>query len=281
MTLEAPAKINLGLHILFKRPDGYHEIETVFHRIDWYDRITLRPRKRGISLSCNLPYIPTDDRNLCVRAVKQLFALTRYDGGLHIDLEKHVPVGAGLGGGSSDAATVLKGVNDLYEFHAPDDVLFNIAGHLGSDIPFFLGAKTALATGRGEKLENLALELPYTILVVYPDVHVSTKWAYQNLQPSSYQRENERAPSLKEIWLEGSIDLIRNHVRNDFEPTIFPSFPVIGEAKEMLYSNGAAFALMSGSGSCVFGLFSNRETALACVERLPKTYVSWLVADSG
>src|SRR5437867_6634005 len=181
LDIRAYAKINLGLRILRKREDGYHEIETVFHRVNIFDEIRLSP-STGISLTCNDPDIPVNDDNLCMRAASALRDKYAVGKGVHIELKKTIPAGAGLGGGSSDAASTLLGLNQLWKLHLDRENLEPLALRIGSDIPYFLHEGSAYATGRGEKLEDIGIDIPCWIVLVYPKIQISTAWAYQNVQ---------------------------------------------------------------------------------------------------
>ena len=178
LIIRAYAKINLGLRILRKRADGYHDIETIFYRIQPYDEIVLE-LSHGISLVCNNSELPTDEGNLCVRAAGMLQQHYDIIERVHISLKKSIPVGAGLGGGSSDAASVLTGLVELWKLPASENDLRSFAVQLGSDVPYFLEPGTAYGTGRGEKLDYFDFDFPYWIVLVYPNIHISTAWAYR------------------------------------------------------------------------------------------------------
>ncbi|MBI5645679.1 MAG: 4-(cytidine 5'-diphospho)-2-C-methyl-D-erythritol kinase [Ignavibacteriae bacterium] len=270
MTVSSHAKINLGLHILRKREDGYHDIDTVFHRIGMADRVTLRRVERGIRCLCSDPAIPTDERNLCVRAARALLDATGNDAGVVIDLEKTIPAGAGLGGGSSNAAAVLRALPSLLSIDIAEDDLFRIAAGLGSDIPYFLHPGSAHATGRGERLSYFMLEVPYWILVTVPPVHVSTAWAYGafTVDPSLPVR-NIRTLLSDNIH---NARALVNTLRNDFEPVVFAAYEEVMRTKEILVRTGADFALMSGSGAAVFGLFADEAYAREAADFFAKRH---------
>ena len=274
MHIHSYAKINLGLHILRKREDGYHDIQTIFHRVNVSDQIAMSKKAYGIHLRCNLPFIPTDERNLCVRAAKLIFDKTGYTEGVEIDLHKQIPVGAGLGGGSSNAAAILQHLPSLIGESLDSQTMFELAAQLGSDVPFFLEQKTAFATGRGEDLQYFACALPYSIVIVYPGVHVSTKWAYKNFRVNSSLAQFD----LKDFFL-SHVDQPRelvNKLRNDFEPLVFRYYEEVMRTKEIFYRTGADFALMSGSGSSVFGLFCDENYARETMEFFKKKYPVFL-----
>ncbi len=272
MKVRAYAKINLGLHVLGKRSDGYHNIETVFRLIDLYDDLEMVQNDQGTHFSCNWPELTDDNTNLCLRAAHLLRDLTGCHMGVEMRLTKRIPIGAGLGGGSSDAAATLKGLTKLWSLDISPEELQTISESLGSDVPFFFTGQTAHATGRGEILESFVLPLPYSILVATPPVHVSTSWAYSSLRLV----ENVKRPKLKEL-LSGSIrdiGALRKGLTNDFEETVFLQYPGIQKLKERILSGGAELALMSGSGSSVFGFFSTAEQARGLASDLSSDYVT-------
>lgn len=280
--VKAYAKINLGLHILRKREDGYHDIETVFHRVNLYDEITLEPSST-ISLSCNDPGIPLDDRNLCVRAAQILQQACGTKLGARISLNKRIPAGAGLGGGSSDAAATLGGLLRLWNEHVDEHALREVAIQLGSDVPYFLNDGTAYATGRGEVLHYFTLDVPYWIVLVYPHLHISTAWAYENATVRGSQLTGRTRPDrirIKEALVENILDLrlLSAHLENDFEAPVFQAHPLVKEVREKLYGSGAGFAQMSGSGSAVYGLFKDGPSARRTVDDLGRSCAAFLTA---
>jgi len=272
MKVRAYAKINLGLNVLGKRPDGYHSIETVFRLIDLYDEIEILQNDQGIHFATNSPELSNDNSNLCVQAAHLLRDLTGIHTGVEITLTKRIPIGAGLGGGSSDAAAVLKGLTKLWTLDITRDELQTVSATLGSDVPFFLTGLTAFATGRGDILESFDLQIPYTILLVTPKIHVSTAWAYSQIHPlQGVKRHNLRAV------LDGSMgdaQRLQKELLNDFENAVFQHYPDIASIKSTLLAEGAACALMSGSGSSVFGFFSNPSVARDLAQRLSGKYAT-------
>ena len=183
LILKTPAKINLGLHIHHKRRDGYHELETLLQMVSLYDELELESLASGIELECGTPGIPTDDTNLAYRAAHLLQKTCKAGGrGVRIRLKKKIPSGAGLGGGSGNAAGVLLGLNRLWDLKMSRSHLVSLAAELGSDVPFFLTAPCALGTGRGERLESLTPSPKFQVLLVFPGFPVSTSWVYQDLK---------------------------------------------------------------------------------------------------
>lgn len=241
------AKINLGLFITEKRKDGYHNIETVFYPVKLYDVIEIHYSNSFDFKNVGLD-IPDDGDNLCVKA----YNLLRKDFSLKpmgIHLLKNIPIGAGLGGGSSDAVCVLKAINEIEKLGLNNDQLRSYASMLGADCPFFVDNKPVYASGIGTDFEPIALDLSnYYIVLIKPDVHVSTQDAYRNVKPKP-------APiDLREV-IQLPIQDWKFHLQNDFEDGIFEIHPKIKEIKAQLYESGAIYSAMSGSGSSVFGIF--------------------------
>lgn len=278
MKVRAYAKINLGLFVLGKRPDGYHSIETVFRLIDLYDEIEILQNEEGIHFSTDSPELSNDSSNLCVRAANLLRDLTGTHTGVDITLTKRIPIGAGLGGGSSDAAAVLKGLTRLWSLDITRDELQTVSATLGSDVPFFFTGMTAFATGRGEILDPFDLAMPYTILLVTPAIHVSTGWAYAQLRPL----QGVKRPNLRRVLEDGIGDprQLQNSLVNDFEAPVFKHHPEVATIKATLLSEGAAYASMSGSGSSVFGLFVDQAVAKNLALRLSEKYVTTVTDPS-
>lgn len=257
----APAKLNLGLHVLQKRPDGYHDLETVFLPIAWHDTLQVEVQDTW-TFTCSDPQLPTDESNLCVKAAQRLREVSGVSSGAALHLEKLLPYGAGLGGGSSDAAHTLRLLNTLWDAGVSKAALHTIAAELGSDVAFFLEDQAMYATGRGELLEPLQDEtgqpyqFPFYIVVVVPPVHVHTAVAYSGITPNNINR-----PDLRSLVLSNDLSRWQAHLVNDFEASVFARYPVIRDVKATLQSAGAGYASMSGSGSAVFGVFEDKATA--------------------
>jgi 4-diphosphocytidyl-2-C-methyl-D-erythritol kinase len=258
------AKINIGLRITGRRDDGFHEIETVFHRINLYDEIAFLPGE-CVTVESNDPAAPGGESNICHRAASILRDHLKKREGIHITVRKQIPVGAGLGGGSADAALVLRELPAQWNGTINDETLITFALKLGSDVPYFLHDGSAHALGRGEVLRYFPLRVPYAILVCTPPVTVSTRWAYQQIGSTSGSR-----PDLRELVEEGMKDpeILRRQVGNDFETPIFRAYPIIRETKEVLERLGAVFASLSGSGSSVYGLFRDEKESEKASEQL-------------
>lgn len=244
-----PCKINLGLNVIKKRPDGYHEIATCFYPVQWCDALEIVPAKEFTFSTSGDPVPGAAEDNLCVRA----YALLKKDFQIEpvsVHLMKVIPMGAGLGGGSADGAFTLRLLNDLFKLSLNHDQLRNYAALLGSDCAFFVDCKPAIGTGRGEILSPVALSLKGKfVVIVKPEVNVSTAEAFSEIVP--------RVPAmdLKSIILGHPTHEWRTMLRNDFEPSVFSRFPVIEAIHAKLYAFGAVYASLSGSGSAVYGIF--------------------------
>lgn len=263
----APAKINIGLRVGGRRADGFHDIDTVFYRVALSDRL-LFAATDSPTIDIDLraaPAIPLHD-NLVYRAATLLRETTGATAGASIVLEKRIPSGAGLGGGSSDAATTLLALNALWELSLDDAQLHSLAARLGSDVPFFLlNAPAARARGRGEQLEPLDLVLPYWVVLVNPGLHISTPWAYARLNRSAGPVPT---PDVVPALRSQDPEQLRSLLVNDFEPAVFAAYPELAGIKQRLYELGAVFALMSGSGSTLFGLFPTEQCARTAADHL-------------
>ncbi len=268
LSLRAPAKINLVLKILYRRSDGYHELYTIFQKINLADELELALKGTQIQKSPTITLqlsgeieVPQGEKNLCVKAAQ---LLAQRLGGLppvHIFLRKNIPTEAGLGGGSSDAAAVLKGINLLLGEPLRWEELAALAQKIGADVPFFLFPHpTALGRGIGEHLFPWPThEACY--LLVFPKVKVSTRWAYQNLRLTTRHKPPNYEPA-RPLWSQGLV--------NDFEPVVFKAYPVLKEIKKGLLACGAVDALLSGSGATVFGVFETEKAAKRAREDMEK-----------
>ncbi len=267
----APAKINLGLHIIHRRADGYHDLATVFHPIGWADRITVSPAEE-ISLICTDAMLSSGEDNLIIRAARLLREVASIDQGASFHLEKILPHGAGLGGGSSDAATVLRMLCNLWKLDDATLALESLALKIGSDVPFFLHGHTAYAEGRGERLTPMTdYVFPFSLAVIVPPIHISTAWAFQQVNVSETNRVN-----LMEVVRSNDLDRWRQELINDFEKPVFLQWPTIENIKSSLLRSGAGFASLTGSGAGVYGIFESKEDAKeAAEEAATKGYATW------
>jgi len=253
--LRSPAKINLRLEILRKREDGYHELRTVFQKINVYDRLYFcLKREREISIKVDPPGLPTGEKNLVYQAAQSILKKSGYQGGVEIKIEKRIPLGAGLGGGSSNAATALKALNQLLRRGLSDRELTTLGLAIGADVPFFFLEGSAIGTGIGEKLKKIELPALWYILI-YPGFEVSTRWAYQNFVLT---KKRFHFKFQKLFNTPGNISKI---LLNDLEEVVSSKYPQIGLMKNILSSCGALGVLMTGSGPTVFGMFQTKEEA--------------------
>ena len=283
ITLKAPAKINLFLEVLKKRPDGYHQIVTILQEVGLADSLTLKETPSPeIIIQCPNPHIPTDSRNL---AYKAAFLLKKYVGekkrGVIITIEKKIPVAAGLGGGSSDAAATLKGLNRLWKLNLDTRTLSNLAQEIGMDVPFFIQGGLGLAMGRGEEVSPLK-PLPETwfVLAVSP-FKVSTAWAYGHLSISPLTRKIKENRMILKAIRAGDIVEVGRQLFNRLEEVTMKRHRELVYLKESILSTGAKGALMSGSGPVVFGLFSSRREAWRAKEVLRKNKEEVYVVKNG
>lgn len=266
VSLAAPAKVNAGLHILERRPDGFHEIETVFLPLSWADRVEASP-SATLSLTCDDPALPTGPGNLVWDAADALARATGRPPRGHFHLRKRVPYGAGLGSGSSDAAAALRAAAALWGETPSDEVLRRLAAELGSDVPFFLHPVPSVGRGRGERLSPLQTadghpyRCPFTLVVVVVPVHVSTAWAYRQVTPSRTSR-----PDLARALLSDDLDRWTRELQNDFEPAVTHAYPVVRAALDALTRAGAGYAALSGSGAAVLGAFASDADAVRAAD---------------
>lgn len=272
LRLEAPAKVNYRLDVLRKRPDGYHDLRMIMQRIDLCDAVDITiTDEPGIRVTCGRAGVPDGPGNIAWRAADQLLRLSGVAAGVDIAITKRIPVAAGLGGGSSDGASVLMGLNTLLGLGLSDTRLMEVGVTLGADVPFFIFRKPALAEGIGELLTPLDGVPPAWLVVVNPNVHVSTAWVYQNLQLTS-GKVDSKLPLLFE-----NVADICAILANDLEAVTVGRFPVIAEIKERLLTAGAAGSLMSGSGPTVFGMFEDEEGARRAAAEIGR-HEGWFTA---
>ena len=274
MTLEkeSPGKVNLLLNILGKRADGFHELETVIQPIRVFDRLSFARAGRGVQLSCSEPGLPTDPRNLVYRSAELFLQAARTKEGVRVHLEKRIPLAAGLGGGSGNAATTLLGLNELFGQPLSPKQLQLIAAFLGSDIPFFLQSKPALATGRGEHIQALEIFPALSgavFLLIHPGFGIPTPWAYQHLArfPAALNGQPGRAQKLVSLLQTSDLKTAGTEFYNSLEAPALEKYPLLALFQEFLRANGAAATLMSGSGSTTFALVQGQPAAEALAEK--------------
>jgi len=259
---KSPCKVNLLLNILGKRADGFHELETVFHRVDVCDELSFERGGSGLRLTCSEPSLPTDAKNLVHRAAAAFLESAQISEGVKIHLEKKIPLAAGLGGGSGNAATTLLALNELFDKPLSAEKLDGLAAGLGSDVNFFLQDKPALATGRGEKvqpLENFPALTGKAFFLIHPGFGISTPWAYQNLVrfPEALNGRTGRAKELIAKLQGKDLPEAVNDFYNSLEAPALEKFPILALFQEFLREHGVLAALMSGSGSTTFAIAEN------------------------
>ncbi len=259
LRIKSYAKTNWTLDVLFKREDGYHELRTIYQSISLHDRIRITETPGTIEILCDDPQVPCDETNLAHMAATQLRELTGTTLGARIEIEKRIPVAAGLGGGSSNAAAVLLGLTRLWKVEPVDRELVKIAARLGSDVPFFLIGGTALGVGRGEEVSSIEQVECEHLLLANPGFAVSTAEAYGRLSQLTSQRSAVMMPFA--FFAAKGIRGLTFAVNNDLEEVVLAAHPEIAEVKRSLLSLGAKNALMCGSGATVFGVFENVETS--------------------
>lgn len=253
--LRVPAKINLWLEILGKRSDGYHEVSSLMLPIAVWDHLRLDRAASGLKITCAHPEVPADESNLALRAARLYLRTAQIGSGMEIHLQKNIPVGAGLGGGSADAAGVLLGMNHLYDDRFSISELSEMSRMLGADVAFFLHRQPALATGIGEKITRVEGVPEYPLVLVKPPLSVSTGWVYQRLKLTRGVSRIKIAPFLANPWQ------LQDFLENDLESVTLSEYPLLHEIKQWMMAQGAAGTLMSGSGPTVFAVFTDAYQA--------------------
>ena len=261
--LKALAKINLGLDVLRRREDGYHEVKMIMQTIGLHDDLEIRKTKTpGIQVKTNLYYLPTNENNLVYKAAKLLMDEFQIQDGVSIQLKKRIPVAAGMAGGSSDGAAVRWGINQMYGLGLSMQALMERGVRLGADVPYCIQRGTALAEGIGEKLSVLPPMPKCTILIAKPGISVSTKFVYENLHANDLKPEQHPdVDSMIEAMRQKDLGLLCSRMGNVLETVTIPAYPVINEIKRTMMDNGAIGSMMSGSGPTVFGIFDSPVAA--------------------
>jgi len=262
LSFRAPAKINLCLSVLGKRPDGYHEVEMVMQAVGLYDEVTVRLAGSGITVLCDSDTIPAGEGNIAYQAAREMLDLSGRPTGISIEIKKNIPVAAGLGGGSSDAAAVLVACNRLLGAGLGRDRLAEIGTRLGMDVPFFLYGPTALARGRGEVLTNIPSPPKFWVLLVNPGFETSTAWVYKNLNFGLTKKVD--CNNIARL----NVSQIARSLHNDLETVTAAAHTVIGEMERSLIDSGALGVCMSGSGPTVYGMFSTETACRAAAQVL-------------
>ena len=266
--LKARAKINLGLDVIGRRENGYHDVRMVMQTVGVYDRIIMtRIPEKEIRIKTNIGFLPVNENNLVYKAIMLMKSKYKLDGGIEVDLNKFIPVAAGMAGGSSDAASALFGMNRLYELNLPIGELMNIGVEIGADVPYCIMRGTALAEGIGEKLTRLP-DMPFChILIAKPPVNVSTKLVYEKLDNTDVKLHPDIDGIIEAIKLK-DVALVASRMGNVLESVTVPLYPVIDSIKKDMIEHGAINAMMSGSGPTVFGIFPDEQSMLACQQFL-------------
>ena len=273
----SPCKVNLLLNILGRRPDGFHELETVMHPVGICDQLAFSRGANGVELTCSDPALPADGKNLVHRAATAFLQAAGIQEGARIHLEKKIPLAAGLGGGSGNAAVTLLGLNELFDHPLASERLAGLAASLGSDVPFFLQTKPALATGRGEKIRSFE---PFpalrgaVFLLIHPGFGISTAWAYRNLArfPEALNGKPGRAQRLMRLLETADLAAAGAGFYNSLEAPALEKYPLLAIFQEFLRSQGAAATLMSGSGSTTFALTETRADAEELEEKVKSKF---------
>ena len=271
--LKALAKINLGLDVLRRREDGYHEVKMIMQTIGLHDDLEIRKTKTpGIQVKTNLYYLPTNENNLVYKAAKLLMDEFQIQDGVSIQLKKRIPVAAGMAGGSSDGAAVLWGINQMYGLGLSMQALMERGVRLGADVPYCIQRGTALAEGIGEKLSVLPPMPKCTILIAKPGISVSTKFVYENLHANDLKPEQHPdVDSMIEAMRQKDLGLLGSRMGNVLETVTIPAYPVINEIKRTMMDNGAIGSMMSGSGPTVFGICDSPAAAKQAVKAVRAT----------
>lgn len=279
IVLKSYGKINLGLDVLRRREDGYHEVRMIMQTVGLYDVLTMKKRKDDkIEMTCNLSFLPTDERNLVYKAVKLIKNKYHIKDGVEINLSKRIPVAAGMAGGSSNCAAALKGMNQLFDLGLSIDELCEIGVTLGADVPYCIWGGTALSEGIGEKLSRVDAMPDCYILIAKPGISVSTAFVYKNLDLLALSKHPD-IDGMLECLKEKDLTGICNRLENVLETVTIKEYPIIEKVKKHLMDQGAKGALMSGSGPTIFAIFEDKKTAddamesLRSIEDIKQAYV--------
>ena len=271
IAVKALAKINLGLDVVRKREDGYHEVKMVMQTIHLFDRLEMKKTQADeITITTNLTFLPTNEKNLVYKAAKLLKDEFSIKDGIHVKLHKHIPVAAGMAGGSTDAAAVLYGMNSMFELGLSKGELMQRGVKIGADVPYCIMRGTALAEGIGEKLTALPPMVKCPVLIAKPQISVSTKFVYENLKLNEGIVHPDIDTLVSDIEAKDLPKIVAD-MGNILETVTIPNYPVIAQIKDLMKEQGALNAMMSGSGPTVFGLFDTEETAVRAYEKMRKS----------
>jgi 4-diphosphocytidyl-2-C-methyl-D-erythritol kinase len=278
ITIQAPAKINLYLDVLGRRPDGYHDLKMIMQAISLYDEICISKTESGIQVDCNYLYVPTGEKNIAYKAAKLMLEKFDIKQGVNISIKKQIPVAAGLAGGSSDAAAVMKGISELFNLKIDEQSLAVLGRDVGADVPFCIIGGTAIAEGVGEKLTTLKPFSQVPIVLVKPDFGVSTAYIFKKYNHFSAQSPDSK--TLIEALAEKDVYKVGKNLYNALEAVTAEEYPIIKEIKEILNNYGSAGSLMSGSGPTVFGIFDNSKKAVDAYNSLRGKYGQVFLVDT-
>ena len=269
--LNAMAKINLGLDVVRRREDGYHEVKMVMQTVNLYDKVKITVTETpGITVTTNLSFLPVNENNIVYKAANLLINDFNLEKGVAIDLEKHIPVAAGMAGGSTDGAAVLYGMNRLFDLNLSKEKLMEYGLKLGADVPYCILRGTALSEGIGEVLTPLPGMPPCHILVAKPSISVSTKWVYENLHANELKTHPDIDGVVESIKA-GDLYGLCDRLENVLETVTVKEYPIIEEIKQFMKDHGAVNALMSGSGPTVFGIYDDYNVAKEAYDAIKKT----------
>ena len=268
--MKALAEVNLGLDVIRRREDGYHEVKMIMQTVRLYDRIILEKTQKGISMETNLSFLPVNEQNIAYRAAKMLMDEFHIQSGLHIKIDKHIPVAAGMAGGSTDGAAVLYGVNKIFELGLTKRQLMERGVKLGADVPYCIMRGTVLSEGIGEILTPVSSLPDCHILIAKPPVSVSTKHVYENLKLDKIEKHPDIDGMVEALRIE-DLHGVTQRMENVLETVTIPEHPEIQQIKELMIKEGALNALMSGSGPTVFGIFDDREKGMRARDLLRKS----------
>jgi len=270
ISLDAHAKINLSLDVLNKREDGYHNLRMIMQTIQLHDTISIHEIPSGVEIKCAAPYVPNNSTNIAYKAAEAMINKYKLDAGVRIVIDKKIPVAAGLAGGSTDAAAVLKGINILFKLGIPQNELMQIGKTIGADVPYCVIGGTALAEGIGEKLTPLTLFDNIPIVLIKPRIGVSTAWVYKNLNLDIVDNRPNTEMLISALE-KRDIRLIAENMSNVLESVTIDKYPIIAKIKKDLIGKGSMGSIMSGSGPTVFGIFEDGEKAKRAFNILRKS----------
>ena len=271
LTIKTPAKINIGLNILSKQEDGYHNLETIFYPINLWDELTIQEDDK-YALITNNSLLNMEGNNTITKARELIGGLTGIGIKAKITLNKRIPIGAGMGGGSSDGAAALILYNKFYDLKLTNEILYSLALKIGADAPFFIEPKPKFGSSRGEIFESIGLIIDKPILIVNPGIHISTSWAFSKIRPKMPKIHLNQI----EFGENNGLSNLKNNIVNDFESVVFESRPKIKEIKDRMYDLGAEFSLLTGSGSTVFGIFPDISSAQNASREFPTNYFTFI-----